>query len=332
MTRHNFLALALLALTGCGSHQEAERQTAVIPPTRNAQIPLDAPYQITSDGDEGPVRRLVEVKLKRKVSPEVLREIALEVKAKEERPHERTVIFYYLPVEFPELAGQPWASTHFKPALDVKILGLTKQEEDTMRSIRLDHKGKRIGAWLPDNQYKTLDLIYDEDGAIKIAEISSPTARSDSDMIEMPGFDLRLMSSMNEISGMPPEGRNLIVVATVSKELHIRIFDSNGKTVVETDEKGLTDKAQQIKDLKGQLESLWPPHELTANEKARLIFDVASIVGHTQMPSTSGRRFKKEQGSNIYDVDLNGNLRISNAEGKVFSAARPLKRGNRDRE
>jgi hypothetical protein len=155
------------------------------------------------------------------------REIALEVKSREERPHERTAIFYYLPVGFPELAGQPWAYTHFKPALDVKILGLSKEEEDSMRKIPLDHKGKRIGAWLQDNQYKTLDLIYDEDGAIKIVEIRSPTERSDSDMKEL--------------------------------------------------------------------------------------------------PSTTGRRFEKFKGNNIYDVDYAGNLRIFNAEGQVLSAARPMR-------
>ncbi len=228
MIRRTFLAIAVLAsLSGCGGRQESKRQAALIPPARNPKIPVEVSYPIISDVDEGPVRRLVDVKLNMKVPPEVLREIALEVKAKEERQHERTVIFYYLPVAFPELAGLPWASTHFKPDLDVEILGLSKREEDSMRSMRLDHKGKRIGAWLQDNQYKTLDLIYDEDGAIKIAEIWSPTARSDSAMIEM--------------------------------------------------------------------------------------------------PTTTGRRFKKVQGSDIYDVDPDGNLRISNAEGKVFSASKPLR-------
>jgi hypothetical protein len=225
MTRQ-ILAFALLASIGC--NQEAEPQS-IAPPAapRNAKIPVEAPYSIISDKDEGPVRREVEVNLNKKVKPDALREIALEVKSREERPHERTAIFYYLPVEFPELAGEPWASTHFKPALEVKILCLSTEEEDAMRKIPLDHKGKRIGAWLQDNQYKTLDLIYDEDGVIKIAEIRSRIERSDSVMIEL--------------------------------------------------------------------------------------------------PSTTGRRFRKVNGINIYDVDYAGNLRISNAEGKVFSAARSMR-------
>jgi hypothetical protein len=186
MTRHTLLALALLTSIGCGRRQQAEPETASIPPASNPEIPVEAPYTIIVDRDGDPARREVEVKLNKKVTAQVLREIALEVKSKEERRHERTAIFYFLPAEFPELAGQPWAYTHFKPALDFKILGLTQQEEDAMRKIPLEHKGKRIGAWLQDNQYKTLDLIFDEDGAIVIAEIRSPTERSEAYMNELP--------------------------------------------------------------------------------------------------------------------------------------------------
>ena len=225
MTRH-VLAITLFALTGCGSHQEVEPPPTV-PITSKAIIPVEGPYTIMSDRDEGPQRREVEVRLNLKVTPEELREIAMKLKSKEKGQHERTAIYYYLPEVFPELAGQPWATTHFKPALEVKILGLSKQEEAEMQKIPLDHKGKRIGAWLPDDQYKTLDLIYDENGVVKIAEFRSPTERSDSVMIEL--------------------------------------------------------------------------------------------------PSPTGRLFTKAKGINLYYMDDAGNLRISNSQGQVFSAAKPMR-------
>jgi len=96
------------------------------------------------------------------------------------------------------------------------------------------------------------------------------------------GRDLRLMSSVNNVSGIPTEGRNRIIVAAVNNVLHFRIFDGNGKVVVDTDEKKLTGQARQIEDLKKQLESLWPPHELTRSENDRVITAVTSIVGHTR--------------------------------------------------
>jgi pimeloyl-ACP methyl ester carboxylesterase len=95
------------------------------------------------------------------------------------------------------------------------------------------------------------------------------------------GYDLRLMSWVNEVSGLPRKGKNLIVVAAVRNVLHFRIFDSDGETVVDTDENRLTGKVPQIKALKEQLESLWPPHEITRNEKDRITAGVASIVGRT---------------------------------------------------
>ena len=83
-------------------------------------------------------------------------------------------------------------------------------------------------------------------------------------------FDkLRLMSSLNDVSGIPTEGKNLIIVAAVNSVLHFRIFDGDGKVIVDTDERKLTEQAGEIEDLRKQLESLWPPHELTSSEEDR---------------------------------------------------------------
>ena len=95
------------------------------------------------------------------------------------------------------------------------------------------------------------------------------------------GFDLRLMSALNDVSGIPTEGKNLIIVAAVNHVLHFRIFDGDGKLVVDTDKKSLADQAQPIEDLRKRLESLWPPHEMTRSEKAQGVTAVTSIIGHT---------------------------------------------------
>ena len=93
----------------------------------------------------------------------------------------------------------------------------------------------------------------------------------ESEQIKYKNFDLRLMSSLNGVSGIPTEGKNLIIVAAVNNVLHFRIFDGDGKVVVDTDEKGLTRRPREIEDLRKQLESLWPPHELTRSDKDRVI-------------------------------------------------------------
>ncbi len=99
------------------------------------------------------------------------------------------------------------------------------------------------------------------------------------------GYDLRLLPPANDPDGIPPTGKNLIVVVAVNHVLHFRIFDGAGKILVDTDETKLMDKAAQIKELRNQLQGLWPPHELTRREKGPVITTVESIVGLTSHPS-----------------------------------------------
>jgi WD40 repeat protein len=95
------------------------------------------------------------------------------------------------------------------------------------------------------------------------------------------GYELRLMSSVKDVSAIPTAEKRLVIVAAVDHVLHFRIFDDDGKMVVDTDETQRTAQAPRTKDLRKQLESLWPPHELTTSEKGRVIDAVTTIVGHT---------------------------------------------------
>jgi len=94
--------------------------------------------------------------------------------------------------------------------------------------------------------------------------------------------DLKLMSSLKEVSEIPAVGNCLVIVAVVSGVLHFRIFDGGGNRVVDKDENQLTNQSRQIADLKEQLACLWPPNVLPHSEKVRCVAAVASIVGYTQ--------------------------------------------------
>ena len=72
------------------------------------------------------------------------------------------------------------------------------------------------------------------------------------------------MSSMND---MPRDGTSQIFVAHVGQSLHFRIFDSDGRSIVDTDETSLTAKVQQLEDLKRQLQGMWPPYKLTEERR-----------------------------------------------------------------
>jgi Amidohydrolase family len=95
------------------------------------------------------------------------------------------------------------------------------------------------------------------------------------------GFDLRLMSPVTNVSSIPTTGRALIIVADVDNVLHFRMFDADGRVVVDTDEKMLPEQARQVAELRKQLAPLWPPHTLNAGEKGKVIIAVISMVGRT---------------------------------------------------
>lgn len=86
--------------------------------------------------------------------------------------------------------------------------------------------------------------------------------------------DLRLMPLANDRGVIPTGGKNLIIVTDMYGVLHFRMFDGDGKIVVEHSE----GSHPRIEDFKKQLVRLWPPHELTGIEKGRLITAITFFV------------------------------------------------------
>ena len=70
----------------------------------------------------------------------------------------------------------------------------------------------------------------------------------------------------------------MIVRTPYTPPLHFRMFDNDCKVFVDTDEQRLPKQARQIEDLRKQLASMWPPHELTWSDKDRVATAVTSIV------------------------------------------------------
>jgi hypothetical protein len=104
-----------------------------------------------------------------------------------------------------------------------------------------------------------------------------------------PRLDLRLMDWGDE-STAPNSGVNLVILGkTNNGVLHFRIFGPAGGRATDTDESKLPAQAGAISTLKKQLQTLWPPHELSIAEKAGIIAAVTSIVGqaHLNDPNAS---------------------------------------------
>jgi hypothetical protein len=91
--------------------------------------------------------------------------------------------------------------------------------------------------------------------------------------------DLRLMS-VAAADGLVNEGRNLVIVALVGTDLHIRIFNASGKKVVDKAENELV-RGATLTALKKQLNPIPDESDLSKEHKQKIIGEATSIAGHT---------------------------------------------------
>lgn len=127
-----------------------------------SSIPSDIRYSVI-DSDVVPgVKRTLDIRLNKKVSEEILGEIALKLKAGDSHQYERTLICYYLPGM--TVGSGAWATTHFDPDLQVQILGLTEQAEKTQKSKPQPSNRKVIGKWVDSGIAGGTITIFRKDG------------------------------------------------------------------------------------------------------------------------------------------------------------------------
>jgi len=92
------------------------------------------------------IKRSLVVRLNKKVSEETLRNIAFKLKVQDPRYYVRTFISYNLPGM--KLNSGAWATTHFDPNLEVRILGVTLEQEEFFRRDAANSPQSVIGTWL----------------------------------------------------------------------------------------------------------------------------------------------------------------------------------------
>jgi Cu/Ag efflux pump CusA len=92
--------------------------------------------------------------------------------------------------------------------------------------------------------------------------------------------EVRLVAAPNDVARIPDDRTNLLVVVNDNGALQFRKFDGEGKLVVDTAEKWLPNRAEQIEEARKVLQNLWPPHELSAAEKDLAAAAVKPIIRH----------------------------------------------------
>lgn len=98
--------------------------------------------------------------------------------------------------------------------------------------------------------------------------------------VSLKGFGLKLMPAINDLSDVPTAGNNLLIVATVGRVLHFRMFDIDGNLLADNNEITLLEQGQQSQKLKQKLKGLWHTPELTVDSKNEVLDAATKIIGH----------------------------------------------------
>jgi hypothetical protein len=107
---------------------------------------------------------------------------------------------------------------------------------------------------------------------------------------EPDGWEIMLVPDRGGVSCVPTVGKSLMVVAAVGGVLHFRVFDGEGKMILDADETKLWRREIAIEDLRKDLEGLWPPRELAQNERRRLTAELRSALDLTRTFPSDFRR------------------------------------------
>lgn len=129
------------------------------PPTVPKREPVsvrDFSYKIIKAERFRTIKCVLMVRLSKKISKEALRQLALELRAKESKRYDRMFIMHLLPGM--KLNATAWATTHFNPNLEVQILGTTIDEEKKLLIPTKIKSGKIVGIWF-DELYGKYSII-----------------------------------------------------------------------------------------------------------------------------------------------------------------------------
>ena len=89
-------------------------------------------------------------------------------------------------------------------------------------------------------------------------------------------FDLNLISVEN-VTQLPQTGEDVVVIADVNNRLHFRIFDSEGKIILNDGESELPQFQNEIDQVRKDLGDLWNQPELSDENKADILKTITPI-------------------------------------------------------
>lgn len=154
MRKSIIILLFATFLAACNNPETGsnEEPTTITTPKPKAKSKVDGLYKILKAVPNNALSKVnIDVELTHKTSKEELTEIAREIKS-EWSGKKMVWIFYFIKGD----TENAWAISHFKPELEVEILGATNDQTAKMKEAKVD--GQIIGKW-EDKRSMGLGLI-----------------------------------------------------------------------------------------------------------------------------------------------------------------------------
>jgi hypothetical protein len=142
-------------------------------------IPTDVKYTVISEVKNDSINKVnVDIQLNKKVTEEVLGLIGEKLKADLKlENYSKIWMFYYLPDM--KVGSGAWATTHFTPGIEIKILGATQNQTDTSVKKADEVVGNIIGKWKEDQYTNAVYVIYENNNQTIIRTLFANGQQSD---------------------------------------------------------------------------------------------------------------------------------------------------------
>jgi len=146
-------------------------------------IPDDVNYEIINQHSLPNIKRMLDIRLNKKVSKDVLTTIALTLKKSDPKRYKRTFIGYFLPGM--EVNAGSWATSHFNPDLKVEIHGLTVEQEQALKKEPENVSRTVIGRWLDERPgVDNRTTIFVRDGKLYMENTYKDGSSGEAELLE----------------------------------------------------------------------------------------------------------------------------------------------------
>ena len=191
--------LVSFVLVACDGRQEqlTNPDASQIKKPGSALAPVNVEITIVDKHVIPGIKRGLTVRLDKKISKKVLIDVAHKLKESDPNNYERTLINYFLPGMTMD-AGS-WASTNFNPELEVRISGLSIEQEGSLMSHPKPATNGIHGIWIDELSNRRITIFSNKgglfleqlytDGSSGIVELKSEIEDGVSMFIEIGGHE-----------------------------------------------------------------------------------------------------------------------------------------------